>query len=563
MPTRLVVPIMVDSVASAHARAAIAGERGADLVEYRLDTFVEPDQVGPLVANSPLPCIVTCRPTWEGGDYDGNEQERISLLEHACLAENAVIAAASSPRVPPVPPAYLDVELAAYQSSANFRQKVGLVVSHDGQSRRDVSTGLILSTHDFTTRPPDLDQRILAMADAPACRVIKAAWRARSLRDNLEAFEILQRRLKPTIALCMGEFGLPSRVLARKFGALLTFASLDDSTATAPGQPTVEQLKNLYRWDAIGPDTAVYGVIGYPVGHSLSPAIHNAGFDAADVNAVYLPLPIPPEYEHFKATVLSWLDFEGLHFGGASVTIPHKQNLLRFVEEQGGEIEPLAAEIGAANTLTKRDDGSLYASNTDYAALLDAVCDKRGVEREALSGTRVAVLGAGGAARAAVAAFTSVGGKVTVFNRTAERAADLAARFRSDAAPLDTCDPFAFDLVINCTPVGMHPDLDATPLARVQGSGVGVQESGRAAERGAVHEPRTPNPEPRPLIFDTIYNPPRTRLLREAEAAGCDTISGVEMFVRQAAAQFTLWTGHPAPLDVFRRVMAERSDHPV
>ncbi len=558
MPTRLVVPIMVDSVASAHARAAIAGERGADLVEYRLDTFVEPDQVGPLVADSPLPCIVTCRPTWEGGEYDGNEQERISLLEHACLAANSALAAAS-----PVPPAYLDVELAAYQSSANLRQKVGLVVSHDDQPRRDVSTGLILSTHDFSTRPPDLDQRVLAMADAPACRVIKAAWRARSLRDNLEAFEILQRRLKPTIALCMGEFGLPSRVLARKFGALLTFASLDDSTATAPGQPTVEQLKNLYRWDAIGPDTAVYGVIGYPVGHSLSPAIHNAGFDAANVDAVYLPLPIPPEYEHFKATVLSWLDFEGLHFRGASVTIPHKQNLLRFVEEQGGEIEPLAAEIGAANTLTKREGsasggGSLYASNTDYAALLDAVCDKRGVERDALAGCRVAILGAGGAARAAVAAFTSVGGKVTVFNRTATKAADLAARFRADAAPLDTCDPFAFDLVINCTPVGMHPDVDATPLRfarRDQGPGIRDQESGATGPYDPIPDPRSPIPLAEPLVFDTIYNPPRTRLLREAEAAGCDTISGVEMFVRQAAAQFTLWTGHPAPLDVFRAVL--------
>ena len=237
MPTRLVVPIMVESVTQAHARAAVAAERGADLVEYRLDNFVEPDQAGALVGGSPLPCIVTCRPTWEGGEYDGNEQDRISLLEHAALPADGG------------GPAYVDVELAAYQSSANLRQKVGLMVSHDDQPRRDVGTGLILSAHDFTTRPADLDRRVMAMAEAPACRVIKATWRARSLRDNLEAFEIIGRRLKPTIALCMGEFGLPSRVLARKFGALLTFASLDDSQATAPGQPTVDELKNLYRWD--------------------------------------------------------------------------------------------------------------------------------------------------------------------------------------------------------------------------------------------------------------------------------------------------------------------------
>ena len=308
MPTRLVVPILVESVVQAHARAAVAGERGADLVEYRLDTFVEPDQVATLVGGSPLPCIVTCRPTWEGGEYDGNEQERISLLEYACLPaaassprDRAADGPASTTRGVSGAPAYVDVELAAYQSSANLRQKVGLMVSHDDQLRRDVGTGLILSAHDFTTRPADLDRRIMAMAEAPACRVIKVAWWARSLRDNLEAFEILGRRLKPTIALCMGEFGLPSRVLARKFGALLTFASLDGSQATAPGQPTVDELKNLYRWDRLGPETAVYGVIGYPVGHSLSPAIHNAGFDAAGYDGVYLPMPIPPEYEHFKA----------------------------------------------------------------------------------------------------------------------------------------------------------------------------------------------------------------------------------------------------------------------
>ena len=561
MPTRLVVPIMVESVTQAHARAAVAAERGADLVEYRLDHFEEPDQVGTLVGGSPLPCIVTCRPTWEGGEYDGNEQDRISLLEHACLpaaARGEDAAAGMDSHRSGIGPAYVDVELAAYQSSANLRQKVGLMVSHDDQPRRDVGTGLILSSHDFTTRPADLDRKVMAMAEAPACRVIKAAWRARSLRDNLEAFEIIGRRLKPTIALCMGEFGLPSRVLARKFGALLTFASLDDSQATAPGQPTVDELKNLYRWDRLGPDTRVYGVIGYPVGHSLSPAIHNAGFDAlpgGGYDGVYLPMPIPPEYEHFKATTLSWLDFEGLHFRGASVTIPHKANLLRFVEEQGGEIEPLAAAIGAANTLTKRTDGTLYASNTDYAALLDATCDALGIGRDGLSGRRVAVLGAGGAARAAVAGFGDAGCDVTVFNRTADKAAALAERFGAIAAPLDTCDPWGFDVVINCTPVGMHPNVDATPVARVQGPGVGVQESGRTAERGAVSGPRTPNPEPRPLIFDTIYNPAETRLLREAKAAGCATVSGVEMFVRQAAAQFELWTGRAAPLDVFRRVM--------
>ena len=212
--------------------------------------------------------------------------------------------------------------------------------------------------------------------------------------------------------------------------------------------------------------------------------------------------------------MLSWLDFEGLHFRGASVTIPHKANLLRFVEEQGGEVEPLAAAIGAANTLTKREDGCLYASNTDYAALLDAVCDAWGVERGALSGRRVAVLGAGGAARAAVAGFTDAGCGVTVFNRTADKAAALAARFGATSAPLDECDPLSFDVVINCTPVGMHPNVDATPLALAERPSTSTTYEKPSASS------QTPDPRPQTLVFDTIYNPAETRPVAGGEGRG-------------------------------------------
>lgn len=526
--TLIAVPISVDDTATAHALAAQAAEHGADLVEYRIDTFTEPAAVQQLVARSPLPCLVTARASWEGGHCDLDETDRISLLEHAGLgSENGSGAG--------ITPAYLDLELAAYQKSANIRQKIGLVVDHPDQPRPDVSTGLILSTHDFDTFPNDLDRRVLAMADAPACRVIKAAWRARSLRDNIDAFELIARRLKPTIALCMGEAGLPSRVLAKKFGAHLTFAALDADSTSAPGQPTLDELKNLYRWDAITPDTRVYGVIGCPVGHSASPAFHNAGFTATGFDGVYLPMLIPPEYEHFKATVIRWLDHAPLHFCGASVTIPHKQNLLRFVEEQGGEIEPLAAAIGAANTLHRRADGSLYAGNTDYAAILGATRDKLGDD---LSGKTIAVLGAGGAARAAVAGFAAEGANVTVFNRTLAKAQALADEFSAASAPLDALDAYAFDLIINCTSLGMHPHVDATPVV--------FNDAGNAR---SAH---------RPTVFDTVYNPKETKLLREAAAAGCETINGLEMFVRQGAAQYALWTDHQPPLDVFRAVLESR-----
>lgn len=537
--THLAVAIMVHEPEAALASAVRAAEQGADLVEFRIDHVADDvDGVLDLVERAPLPCIVTCRLVSEGGFYDGDEQTRISLLERIGLCPRA--------------PAYIDVELAAYQRSANLRQKIGLVVDHPDQVR-PTTTGLVLSSHDFTGRPADLYQRIESMAAAPACRVIKVVWQARSLRDNLEAFEILLARHKPTIALCMGEAGLPSRVLARKFGALLTFAAVAQGKGTAAGQLTVQELKSSYRWDAITADTTVYGVIGDPVSHSMSPAIHNAGFDATGYDGVYLPLPIPADYVHFKATVGTWLDMGALHFRGASVTLPHKANLLRFVRESGGRVEPLADRIGAANTLAVGSDGRLEAANTDYAAALDAVCARLGGDRASLRGRRVAVIGAGGAARAVVAGFAQCGATVVVYNRTHGRAEELAAHFRQAdpdpqqpiapgkvmAARLEKLCDSCCEIYVNCTSVGMHPNTDASPFGTAAGA------TGWGSNT---------------IVFDTIYNPIETRLLRQARAAGCQVISGLEMFVRQAAAQFTMWTGLEAPVEVFRRVVVERLD---
>jgi 3-dehydroquinate dehydratase/shikimate dehydrogenase len=523
--THLTVPIMVDSLDTALAAAARAAEHGADLVEYRIDRFTDDTEaIGELVGRSPLPCVVTCRPEWEGGEYEGEEARRVECLEAAAARQ----------------PAYIDIELAAYQTP-EIHERVKAMVDHPGQVGR-TTTGLILSAHDFDGRPADLFQKLEAMVSSSACRVIKLAWRARSLRDNLEAFELVSAQHKPTIALCMGQFGLPSRLLAPKFGALLSFAALDADQATAPGQATVEEMKQLYRWDALNSATSVYGVIGWPVAHSMSPAIHNAGFAETGENAVYLPLPIPPEYEHFKATVGSWLDADGLDFRGASVTIPHKENLIRFVVEQGGQVEPLAERIGAANTLSRLPDGRLHASNTDYAAALDSVCVALGVEWSGLADRRVAVIGAGGVARAAVAGFAAQGATVVVYNRTVERAQALAEQFdrvegggKVVAAPLANLCKSCAQVYINCTSVGMSPETDQTPMP----------EPPEALGEGAV-------------VFDTIYNPPRTRLLAEAEAAGAKTVGGVEMFVRQGAVQFERWTGRAAPLELFERVMREK-----
>ena len=538
---------MVETVQGALADAALAADKGADLVEYRVDTLAsEPGRIPELVERTPLPCIVTCRPVWEGGLYDGDEPQRITALEYAGQGE--------------AKPAYIDIELAAYQRSANIRQKVGLVVDHPGQVR-PTPTRLILSTHDFDGRPGDLVQRVEAMAASPACRVMKVAWRAESIADTAEAARLVGGCGKPVIALCMGDHGVPSRVLAKKFGAAMSFAALDAGRATAPGQPTVRQMLGLYRWGSIGAQTHVYGVVGDPVGHSLSPAIHNAGFDATGYDGVYLPLPVPAGYEAFRRDVGAWLDEPAMDFRGASVTIPHKVNLPRFVRERGGQVEPLADRIGAANTLARLDDGTLYAANTDHAAALDAVCDAMGIGRDAVRGKRVAVIGAGGVARAVVAGFAGYGATVVIYNRTLENAERLAASLRetlTGAAPSDggashgppappgkivaariekLCDSCC-EVYINCTPVGMHPHTDASPIPN----------------------PETLNWGPGTVVFDTIYNPQKTQLLHAARAAGCTTVSGIEMFIRQAAIQFKIWTDHDAPINVFRDVVTQRLD---
>src|SRR5207253_9106840 len=203
---------------------------------------------------------------------------------------------------------------------------------------------------------PDRLYNILEQLNQSQARIVKIVWLARSIRDNIEAFEILQNRQKPTIALCMGEAGLISRVLAKKFGGFLTFASLRDESATAPGQITIHDMKGLYRWDAITPSTKVYGVVAHPVMHSMSPAIHNAGFNAVGHEGVYLPMLVNPGYESFKAFMESFLAFEGLDLSGLSVTIPHKENALRYLQEKGADLDPLAVRIGAVNTIAIERD---------------------------------------------------------------------------------------------------------------------------------------------------------------------------------------------------------------
>jgi 3-dehydroquinate dehydratase/shikimate dehydrogenase len=510
--TRLCIPIFVtsDIVALQHD-AVLAAEAGADLLELRLDEFANDAVVRTALLDflrtCPLPCLLTCRPTWEGGRSELEDIERFELLNS--LSEGRA--------------EYIDFELAARPSVLLSQRRLPL----------------ILSSHDFDGRPDRLANLVLEM-NVSTSAINKIVWKARTIRDNTEAFELLLLKQKPTIALCMGEAGLISRVLAKKFGAFLTFASLDRGQESAPGQITIADMKRLYRWDAIGAKTKVFGVVGSPVAHSMSPAIHNAAFDEIGYDGVYLPLLVNESYESFKAFMESFLAFAPLDLSGLSVTIPHKENALRFLKERGADVEELAQRIGAVNTIVIERDGTLRGRNTDYAAILDSITAGLKIAREDLSKYRVAVIGAGGTGRTAVAALAHYGATVVIYNRTRERSDALAAEFNGRsgkvvAAEMSKLCDSCCQIYINTTSVGMHPYVDAIPLGTTP-----------------------PKFSSDTLVFDTVYNPPRTRFLQQAESAGAKTIGGLEMFVRQAAAQFQLWTGQPAPLTIMRKVIEER-----
>ncbi len=533
MPTLLCVPIMVSDAATALADAESARHAGADLVEFRVDAYVEATlEYGgdalraslDLVAECALPSIVTCRPSWEGGHYEGSDAGRVELIEGLVASDRG--------------PAYVDIELAAFSRTPDLAERL-----RSARSGANSHARLIVSIHDFAGRPADLTRRVIALEALGLADVAKIAFRARSLRDSLELFEIARDGQRPTIALGMGEFGLMSRILAPQCGAFLTFAALRDESATAPGQPTLTTLLSTYRIRSITRKTLVYGIIGWPVGHSISPLVHNAGFEAVDHAGVYVPLPIAADgdtaatYASFKATLLSLVNDTHLNFAGASVTLPHKEHLVALAREQRWVLDELSAACGAANTLWRDANGTWHVSNTDAPAAVDPLARALGT----LADSQVIVLGAGGAARALAFELSRRGASVLIVNRSTEPAAALvramheAGHDRARAVELEAVT--RADAIINCTPVGMAggPAPGDSPIAPEDLNRIGGLR----------------------IVQDTVYTPIGTSLLKEAERCGIRTIDGVEMFVGQAAAQFTRWTGRPAPTGLFERVARE------
>ena len=517
METKLAVPIAAKDLDQAGQQVKAAISAGAEMLELRIDYLenLSVEMVQNLIAqvksavDIQLPIIVTCRDQRQGGAMDYEQQLRVDVLVCALKAGAE----------------FIDFEYDNFLIAQN-REAIQQALSQNPQAR------LILSAHNFEKKIPDISKLHRDILDVYPEAIPKLVYTANHINDCFEAFDLLHETSGDKIVFCMGEAGLISRIIAKKLNSFITFASIDDQSATAPGQLTIEQFKQLYRYDDITSETELFGVIANPVGHSLSPAIHNACFSEKQMNKLYLPLLVEGGRQEFDSFLHNIIARKWLNFIGFSVTIPHKQSALEFAQASGSFVEPLAEKIGAVNTLIINADSKLSAYNTDYSAALDAVTSTLGIDRDGLRGLSVAVVGAGGVARAIVAGLSDAGAQIRIYNRTVSKAEKLAGEFNCEFAPLDDLIHMNAKLVVNCTSIGMHPNVNATAVPQE------CLKSDMA-------------------VFDTVYNPVETLLLNHARQAGAKTIDGVSMFVNQGLAQFKLFTNSDGSAELMRKTVME------
>jgi len=482
-----VCAVAAASTAVAMSRQVREASQIARTIELRLDWLQSDAERARLVrwlkkhrpAN--VTFLATCRRKEGGGKFAGDIARQLLWLSQAGEAGCQ----------------WCDVEMETFRELPE-----GFLRSYPVPSR------IMLSIHDFE-RTPSLPHDIV-VARHGQVDAVKIAAHAKTIADSVRMLK-LAHHSRNFVAVPMGDVGLPARLLALREGSELAYAPIAE--ATAPGQVSLKETLHLYRPHLLNRKTRVYGVIGDPVGHSLSPLLHNTGFTKRRINAVCLPFLVHQLGDFLKAIP---------EFGirGFSVTIPHKQTILKHLKE----CEPLAAEIGAANTVVVRRDGSLYGCNTDYVGVMRALENKLRI-----TGSRVLIFGAGGSARAAAFALARAGAQVGICARRESAAKQLARAIGGEDIPRRALRTESFDAILNATPVGMHPHEGISPLA--------------ARELQCR------------IVMDLIYRPERTRLLEIAAQKGIATVSGVSMFLAQGFAQWEIWTGKSAPEAAMRRAV--------
>jgi len=523
-PARVCVPVCVES-ARELAEAIRRASEVADIVELRLDCLQEHEleqagtEISTALASRAGPTILTLRPAEFGGGRPITAEDRLRGHHNSrsYLQEGK--------------PAILwDIEL---DLALQLQRRQGEGNDVVGWGYCDW-TRSICSYHDFVGVPSDLERIYESMA-ATESRILKIAVQADDAIDCLPVFRLLDRAQcegREMIAIAMGQAGVMTRILGPSRGGFLTYGSLDDESATAPGQLTARELREVYRIDRINQQTEIIGLMGRPVSHSISPNIHNAAFAEAELNAVYIPFEVRDvgaflrRMIHPRSREIDW------NLRGLSVTAPHKIAVMDNLDW----IEPAAREVGAVNTIVVEDDG-LHGYNTDAAGFISPLRNRFGSLRNA----RCAIIGGGGAARGALWALRNEQAHCTLFVRDPDKARPVAEKFGVDCHSLADAQFAGFDIAVNATPIGTRGESE--------------NESPVTAERLRYVR----------LAYDLVYNPIETEFQREARFAGCETIGGIQMLVAQAAEQFRLWTCKQPDAEVMRaaalKALSPESEH--
>lgn len=470
------------STPSELSRAAEAEYKdGNTFLEFRLDYLRDPSSGINLIRSfhkryPDVHLLATCRERQNNGRFAGPVEQQIAILQDAAKSGAALI----------------DLEIESAE-----RAKASLVTLCD-------ATPLIVSYHNFQSTPA-LDAVLRRLRRAPAS-AYKIATTASKPSDNLRLLDFArEHRDPPLIALAMSEIGTATRLLAPSLGCLFTYAAPLGSESTAPGQLPARLMRTLFRSEKLTRQSRVYGVIADPVAHSKSPQIHNRAFQARRIDGVYIPFLVS------SAHLKDWMTLAtNLPVSGFSVTVPHKQRILRYLDT----VEPTAKRIGAVNTVWRKA-GRWRGTNTDTEGVIKPLA-----RRLRLPHASILLAGYGGAARAAAIALTDAGADVSITGRNMKNAHALAQVVRAETVTLKEAQTRHYDALLHATPVGMSPDTNASLFNDVI---------------------------PADTVFDMVYNPHETLLLKRAKQQGCSIIHGSEMLLEQAASQFEIWTGESAP----------------
>ena len=466
-------------------------ESGETFLEFRLDYLPQPmdgvKAIRRFLDKHPEICLLaTCRRHQNHGHFNGSIEEQFRILDAAVEAGAGAV----------------DVEIESAESAST------------GLDLLRGKTTLIISFHNFGGTPA-VDAVLRRMMKIPADGY-KLVTTARKPSDNYRVLSVGRSHSRtPMILLAMTEMGLATRVLSTAFGGMFTYASPNSAEGTASGQINARLLRHLYRIDKFTRSAKIYGVIADPIRHSISPAVHNRAFQSKRMDAVYLPFLVhPPQLKDFFTLA------EKLPVTGFSVTIPHKQKIIRYLDI----VEPLARRIGAVNTVWRKA-GKWRGANTDVEGVLAPL-----KKRISLPKSSILVVGNGGAARGAAFALSDAGAKVSIVGRNPDRVRALAKASGAEPLLRDQLSSHHFDALVHCTPIGMHPHTQECFFS------------------GKI---------PAEVVFDMVYNPMETVLVRRAKEQGRVVVPGIQMFLEQAAHQFQIWTGEQAPRPVMEKAALE------